>query len=54
MQATNPLPLNYPSRDLLEGKREFDIRRVHSYDLIMPKKKLMPSLNPKINERATA
>ena len=48
-----PVPLNFPSKDLLEGKKEFDIRKLHTYSLLDPVDKIMPSLDPKVNELAT-
>jgi len=36
----------------LEGKKEFDIRKLHTFSLVEPQRKLMPSLDPKVNEMA--
>ena len=53
MDQNKPVPLNFPSKDLLEGKKEFDIRKLHTFNLLDPLNKIMPSLNPKVNEAAT-
>jgi hypothetical protein len=53
-QQSTPSPLNFPSQDILQGKKEFDVRKLHVYSLLDPMRKLMPSLDPRVNEAATS
>jgi len=40
MVPRNP---NVEKVDLLEGRKEFDMRRLHSFDLLQPSLKVLPS-----------